>query len=366
MRALIVEEPKSPIKFVRDVRIDDPSPDEILVDVKYCGLCATDLHIIDGTIPFPMPAICGHEVSGSVAEVGHHVKEFRQGDDVVVSCRPACGSCYWCVRGQVHLCGNSLGWSTGLLEGDRTGLSRGDSTVYRGVGVAGFADNVLVKARAAVKIPPELPLDLASILGCGVLTGVGAVFNTARVEVGSTVLIVGLGGVGMSAIQGARIVGASIIIGVDPSEEKRTLAGKLGATHTIDSSSADVLDTIMSMTDGRGADYTFDTVGTSETAALCFAGARAGGVTVVVGVPPGDAAISVPGAVLVSTEKKISGCFVGSADPSFEIPRLIRLWESGQLQLEPLVTARRPIAELESALEDLKASSGLRTVLELD
>ena len=366
MRALIVEEPKSPVKLVRDVCIDDPSPDEILVDVRYCGLCATDLHIIDGTIPFPMPAVCGHEVSGSVLQVGHRVSEFTQGDDVVVSCRPACGNCYWCLRGKVHLCGNSFGWSTGLLEGNRTGLSRGNATVYRGVGVAGFADKVLVKARAAVKIPPELPLDLASILGCGVLTGVGAVFNTAHVGVGSTVLIVGLGGVGMSAIQGARIVGASIIIGIDPSEEKRSLAMNLGATHTVDSNSSDVLEVIMSMTDGLGVDYAFDTVGTPQTTSLCFDGACAGGDIVVVGVPPGDAVISVPGGALVSAEKKISGCFVGSANPSFEIPRLIRLWESGQLQLEPMVTTRRPIAELASAIEDMKASVGLRTVLELD
>ncbi len=365
MRALIVESPGGPVELVPDVQIDRPADDEILVDVRCCGLCSTDVHIIEGTIPFPMPAICGHEVAGSILELGARVTGLRPGDEVVVSCRPACGRCYWCLRGEQHLCGNSLGWATGLLDGERTGLRRGGQPVYRGVGVAGFAEQVLVKAPAAVRLPAGVPLDLASILGCGVLTGVGAVFNTARVEAGATVLVVGLGGVGMSAVQGARIVGASVIVGVDPAAERRELALHLGATHVLDASPGEVLELVRTQTRGCGVDHAFDTVGAQATTALAFDATRAGGTVVVVGVPPGGASITLPAGALVSMEKKVTGCFVGSGNPAFEIPRLLRLWESGQLQLEPMVTRRRPVTELNDAIADMKATVGLRTVLTL-
>jgi len=262
------------------------------------------------------------------------------------------------------VCANAAGIQTNTFADGTTGLSRGDTTVYRGVGVAAFAEHVVTLASGAVRIPRDVPLDVACVIGCAVQTGVGAVLNTARVEAGATVLVMGLGGIGLSIVQGARLAGASQIIVSDPVKARRDAALGMGATDAVDPAADDVASRVHALT-GVGADYAFDAVGRSALVSAGIAATRPGGTTVCVGAAPIDEAITImPAALFTVQEKKVVGCALGSTNSLRDVPRLVALWQAGRLDLDALVTTHRPLADINDAFDDLRASRGIRTVLD--
>lgn len=363
MKAAVLEAPGAPLRLTEDIDIRGPRSGEVRVAVKHCGLCHSDLSIIDGTFPAPLPIIVGHEAAGVVAEVGAGVEQLAVGDHVVLTPCPPCGRCYWCVRGEPGVCVNANGIQTNTFRDGTTGLSRNGDCVYRGLGLGAFAEYVVTPASGAVKIPADVPLDVACVIGCAVQTGVGAVLNTAQVEEGASVLIMGLGGVGLAAVQGARLAGAARVIASDPVAERRAAAARFGATDLIDPTQEDVLTASAALT-GIGVDYAFETAGRASLVQIGIAATRPGGTTVCVGAPPMHEGIEIsPAVMFIVAEKKLLGCLLGSSNSVREIPRLIGLWQAGRLDLDGLITARRPLAEINDAVSDLRASRGIRTVL---
>lgn len=364
MRAAVLEEPGKPLKIHDNIEIIDPRVGEVRVQVKYCGICHSDLSVANGTFAAPGPIILGHEASGVVEALGAGVTHLAIGDHVVLTPAPPCGHCYYCIRNEQSLCVNGMSIMTHALPDGETGLSRDGESILRGVGVAAFAEKVITQANGAIKIPQDVPLDIACVIGCALQTGVGAVINTAGVEEGATVLIMGLGGVGMATVQGARIAGASTIIVSDPVAERRELAKTFGATHTLDPTIDDVTAQSFALTNGIGVDYAFETAGLASLVEIGVLATRSGGTTVCVGAPPIDQAISLNPAVLfAATEKKLCGCLLGSSNSLFEVPRLIRLWQAGQLDLEGMITHRRPLEQINEAFDDLVNNRGIRTVI---
>lgn len=364
MRAALLEEVDS-LRVVDDVEIESPQTGEVRVRISHCGVCHSDLHYVDGSLPAALPAVLGHEAGGTVEAVGAGVSGLEEGDRVLLTLRPPCGRCYWCVRGEFSICPVNASL-TGTLADGGTRLSHQGRTVYRaGTYVSAFAEQAVVSANGAVKVPADTPFEVAAVLGCSVQTGVGAVLNTAKVPAGATVLVVGLGGVGVSIVQGARLAGAARIIGVDPVAERRSTAEPFGLTDTVDPSSTDVASACLELTGGIGVDYAFEAVGRGSLVEGCIAATRPGGTTVMVGVPRIEDQLTVHAILFGLTEKKLMGCFLGSSNPHREFPRLLELWRTGRLDLEGMITARRPLDEVAAAFDDMKAGVGLRTVLAL-
>lgn len=365
MRAAILEEPGKPLVLRDDVSIADPRPGHVRVRVRHCGICHSDLSLVDGVFPVATPVVLGHEAAGVIEAVGPDVEGLAPGDHVVLTPVAPCGACYWCVRGEPGVCVNASMITTNTFRDGTTGLSRGDDVVFRGVGLGGFAEYALVPASGAIKIAPDVPLDVACVIGCAVQTGVGAVLNTARVEAGASVLVMGLGGIGLSIVQGARVAGAARIIAADPVAARREAAERFGATDLIDPTATDVLGAAFEAT-GVGVDYAFDAVGRAALVQTGLAACRNGGTTVAVGAAPMDDVITIaPAALFTISEKKLIGCTLGSCHSVRDIPRMIALWQTGRLDLEGLVTARRPLAEINAGFDDLRASRGIRTILTL-
>lgn len=364
MTAALLESAGQPLAL-RSIEIAAPGPGQVRVRVKHCGVCHSDLSIVDGSFPSPTPIVLGHEAAGIVDAVGPGVADLAPGDHVVLTPCPPCGVCYWCVRGEPTVCVNATAIQSNTFSDGSTGLSLDGDAVFRGVGVGAFAEHVLTQATGAVKIGEDVPLDVACVIGCAVQTGVGAVLNTAKVEEGATVLVMGLGGIGLSLVQGARLAGASRILASDPLPARREAAARFGATDLIDPSREDVLGRALEIT-GVGVDYAFDAVGRAALIQIGLAATRTGGTTVCVGAPPMDDVLTIAmPALFVVTEKKLLGCALGSSNSLREIPRLIALWRAGRLDLEALITARRPLAEINEAMADLAAGRGVRTVLSL-
>jgi len=364
MRAAVLESPGQPIVVCDDVDIIEPRAGEVRVRVHYCGLCHSDYSIVSGTFPLGEPVILGHEASGIIDCVGPGVGGLAPGDPVVLTPLPPCGSCFFCQRGQHSLCVNGMSLMTMTLTDGETGLSRGGKRVLRGTGMGALAEYVIVPASGAVKVEADIPLDVACVIGCAVQTGVGAVVNTARVEAGSTVLVQGLGGVGLSTVQGARIAGAALIIGCDPIAARREAALAFGATHVLDPESENLPERVMTLSANIGVDYAFETAGRASLIASCVALTRPGGTTICVGAPPLEENITIPNAVIfASTEKKLCGCLLGSCNSLRDIPRLLALWRAGKLDLESLITSRRPLAQVNEGFADLAAGRGIRTVI---
>ncbi|MBI4517727.1 MAG: Zn-dependent alcohol dehydrogenase [Deltaproteobacteria bacterium] len=365
MKAALLEAPGTPLVIADDIEIQPPRVGEVRVRVRHCGLCHSDLSLINGTFPAPLPIIVGHEAAGVVEDLGPGVSGLAAGDRVVLTPCPPCGGCYWCVRGEPSACVNANGIQTNTLIDGTTGLSRGDQCVYRGLGLGALAQFVVTPATGAVKVPADTPLDVACVIGCAVQTGVGAVLNTAKVEEGATVLVMGLGGVGLAVVQGARLAGAARIIASDPVAERRAAAARFGATDLIDPNQDDVLTACLDLT-GVGADYAFETAGRASLVQIGIAATRTGGTTVCLGAPPMDEAVTIAPAVLFTAgQKKLLGCILGSANSLREIPRLVALWRAGRLDLDALVTTRRPLHQINEAAADLQAGRGIRTVLEI-
>jgi S-(hydroxymethyl)glutathione dehydrogenase/alcohol dehydrogenase len=364
MRAALLEVSETPLEVVNDVDIEDPRAGEVLVRVSHCGVCHSDLSLVNGTFPVTAPTVLGHEAAGVVAAIGADVTALAVGDKVVLSPLAACNACYWCVRGEYGCCVNAAAVSTGQLSDGRTPLSRHGTPVLRGVGVGGFAEYVLTPTTGAVKVPDDTPLDVACVIGCAVQTGVGAVLNTARVPAGATVLVVGGGGIGIAITQGARLAGAVRIIVSDPVAARRDAALHFGATDVIDPTSEDVFGRVQAITDGIGVDDAFDAVGSTVAIETCVWSTRNGGTTVLVGAGGLDQTMNLSPPVMITlSERKIVGSFLGSCNSRRDIPRLIALWRAGRLDLEGMITARRPLVEINDAFADMTAGVGLRTVV---
>lgn len=364
MRAALLENYGQPLVVVDDMDIEPPHEGEVQVRIAHCGVCHSDLSVVDGALPAPVPSVLGHEAAGVVEAVGPGVTTLAVGDRVVLTPCPPCGQCYYCQRGEFSICVNSLGLLTSTLPDGGTRLSRGGQQIYRGLAIGGFGELATVQETAAIKVPDDVPLDVACVIGCAVQTGVGAVINTAKVEPGATVLVTGLGGVGLSIVQGAVVAGASRVIVSDPVVERRDAAVAFGATDAIDPSSTDVVAEVRDLTTGIGADYAFEAAGVASLVDVGLQATRSGGTTVIVGVPPiGDGVTINPVAIFQTLEKKLVGSLLGSVNARRDIPLLVALWQAGRLDLDALITQRRPIDQINEAFDDLRASRGIRTVL---
>ena len=362
MRAALHVEKGKPVLLVDDVEIRDPRAGEVLVRVHACGLCHSDVTVMDAGMTTPI--VLGHEAAGVVEAVGAGVHSHKRGDKVVLTPCPPCGTCYWCVRGEFSVCTLAMGVMTGAFPDGSTGLTRKGEKVWRGLNVAAFAEYTVTHAQGAVVVPQDTPLEIACVVGCAVQTGVGAVLNAARVEEGATVFVTGLGGIGLSVVQGARLANASVVIVSDPVASRREIAKALGATHVLDPSRDDVLAAVRDLTGGIGADYAFEAAGVAALVTQCFFAARMGGTIVVVGAPPLDQAVTLaPAALVASMGKKIRGTLLGDCNSVRDIPRFLALWRAGRLDLDALITSRRPLSEINEAISDLRAAKGIRTVL---
>lgn len=365
MRAAILDAPGASLQVYDDVEVEAPRAGEVSVRVSHCGVCHSDLHLVDGSMPPMTPLVLGHEAAGVVEAVGPGVTRLVPGDHVVLTPCPPCGHCYWCLRGEFSICVNSMALATSAHADGGTRLSRGGVTVYRGLGVAAFAEIVVTEETGAVKIPSDVPLDVACVIGCAVQTGVGAVIHTAKVQPGDSVLVLGLGGVGQSVVQGARLAGATTIIVSDPVAERRDAAIGFGATHAVDPTTEDLLATVMAQTE-VGVDVAFDAVGRVALIQDGLAATRSGGTTVMVGVPPIDEQLVIESPTFFAfAEKKLVGCLLGGVNSPRDIPRLVDLWRAGLLDLDGLITARRPLSEINEAFDDLRAGRGIRTVISI-
>jgi NDMA-dependent alcohol dehydrogenase len=359
-KAVLCREHNKPV-VVEQISIDAPKRGEVTVKLGACGVCHSDLSAINGTIALPLPLVLGHEGAGVVEEVGEGVTDLAPGDHVIFSFIYMCGKCRFCVAGRPVLCLEQGKALTTPLEGttrahDAKGAPLG---IFSGCGA--MADYATVSAENLIKIDPKIPLDCAALVGCGVTTGVGAVFNTAKVEPGSSVAVFGCGGVGLSVIQGALIAGARRIIAIDTLAPKLEMARKFGATDTI-VFSEDPVKEVKKITAG-GPDYAFECVGSGELAATAYRAIRRGGLAVVVGVAkPSDSTV-IRTMTLPFEEKTITGSYFGSCVPRVDFPRMLALYMAGRLKLEELITRRYPIAEAPQAFADLQAGKNARGVI---
>ena len=346
------------------IEIEDPRPGEVLVAVTDCGVCHSDLSVVDGALPAPLPVVLGHEAAGVVEAVGPGVTRLAVGDKVVLTPLPSCGRCYFCTRGNPTLCAE---YSSSLFTSTRpdgtSPLSRDGRVVYRGLGVGGWAEQVLLPQEGAVKVDEDVDLAEACVIGCAVQTGVGAVLETARVEEGATVLVLGAGGIGIAVVQGARLAGASVIVVADPVEARREAALRFGATHVVDPGEVDVTTFCMDLT-GVGMDYCFEAAGQAALLTQGIQASRPGGTTVGVGAPPIDQSLTIPMVTaFTATEKRLVGCLLGSVNAHRDIPRLLALAKAGRLDLGAMITDRYPLAGVVDAVENLRQRRGLRTSL---
>ena len=281
---------------------------------------------------------------------------------MILSPVAACGHCAYCRRGLFSVCESSMSIATSTLPDGSTRLSRSGETVYRGLNLAGWAEEVVVPVSGAIRIDPDIPLDVACVIGCAVQTGVGAAINTAAIQPGDSVLVLGAGGIGISIVAGASIAGATRIIVSDPSEARREQALRFGATDVVDPTDESPVNRVMELT-GIGVDVAFDAVGSATLIEACLDGVRNGGTAVMVGAAPVDDTVSIIPAIAMFTEKRLIGSLLGSCWAPRDIPRLVQMWQTGKLDLAGMVTNRRPLEEVNEAIEDLVAGRGLRTAL---
>ncbi|WP_067663088.1 Zn-dependent alcohol dehydrogenase [Nocardia miyunensis] len=344
------------------VTVDDPTPDEVLVRVTNAGLCHSDLHEMDGTFDTDPPILLGHEASGVIEAVGANVRDLRVGDHVVSCLSVFCGSCRFCTSGRLTLCVNRHQLSH---ERPRPRLTDDQGrTVRPTAGIGCFADAMVVHQNALAAISEAMPLHTASILGCAVTTGLGAVFRSARVTPGSTVLVIGTGGVGMAAIQGARIAGASRIIAVDVVAAKLAEAKVFGATDVVDAREHDPVEAVRELT-GGGVEFAFEAVGNARTVEQAFAALAPGGCATVIGMVPDGSAISIRGAELFLQEKRLQGSFMGSNQFKTDIPRFVDLYLQGRLRLDEMVSRRVPLEDINLGFELIGSGRVTRVVADI-
>ena len=349
---------------IETLELAPPQAGELLVRVLAAGICHSDLSVVDGVRPRPMPMALGHEASGEVIELGPGVKDFAVGDRIVFSYMPSCGHCDPCAGGRPALCepGAKANGAGELLEGGRRLRDASGAEVSHHLGVSGFADHVVVSERSAVKVSKNVAPEIAALFGCAVMTGVGAIVNTAKVAAGESVAVFGLGGVGLAALMGARAAGAYPIVAVDINEQKLKLAAELGAHLSVDGRDTDAIDRIRAFTHG-GVQVAVESVGSERVFSQAYAVTRRGGTTVGVGLPPPDRMLSVPAVSLVAEERTIKGSYMGSAVPSRDLPRYVAMYQAGLLPVDRLLTHTLKLEDINEGFDRLAKGEAIRQVI---
>ncbi len=366
-KAAVLTALEQPLEIV-DVEVEPPRAGEVKVRVAASGVCHSDLSMQNGTIMSATPVVLGHEGAGVVEEVGEGVTSLTPGDHVVISWVPQCGQCFFCQKGQGHLCeaGSTALATGGLLDGTTRFTRAADGSPLFQMAAAGtFSEVTIVPEIGAVKIADDIPLNVAALVGCGVLTGAGAAMNTANIKRGDTVAVVGCGGVGLNVIQGARIAGAERIIAVDMVETKLALAKQFGATDTVNASQSDALGQVMDLTGQRGADVAFEVIGLGATIDQTINMTRRGGQAILVGVPRMDVMVQVPAFFgLVLQEKTIKGCWYGSSNVHTDVNKLLDLYRQGELKLDELISRTIDLEQVNEAFDAMKTGEVARSVIE--
>jgi S-(hydroxymethyl)glutathione dehydrogenase/alcohol dehydrogenase len=361
MKAAVLYETHSPLR-VEEISIDEPQDQEVLVKLVATGVCHTDLHVIKGDIPIPMPVVLGHEGAGIVEKVGPGVTTLSPGDHVVLMVIFSCGKCRFCATGQPTMCPVGLGAMVmGTMPGGGKRLRKGDQEVSHFFSQSSFAEYAVVHERTAVKIRDDAPFEVACLFGCGVTTGVGAVINTAGIKAGESVVIYGCGGVGLSAIMGAKLAGAGKTIAVDMLDQKLEMAKGFGADYVINASRENPPQRVMELT-GGGADYALEFIGNVDVVAQAVSSLRFGGTFVLVGsCPPGSMITISPNDLI--TGKVLTGCLQGSIVPSVDVPRYIDLYMDGKLPVDKLITRSYGLDGINDAFEAMQKGEVMRSVI---
>lgn len=349
---------------IEQVELKPPGYGEILIKIGAAGLCHSDLSVINGDRPRPMPMALGHEAAGIVEELGPGVTDLKKGDKVVLVFVPSCGHCAPCAEGRPALCepGAVANTAGTLLSGERRIFTNDGKPVNHHLGCSAFAEYATVSRNSVVKVHPDLPLDQAALFGCAVLTGMGAVVNTAGVKPGQTVAVIGLGGVGLASILGAVISGARIVAAVDLSEEKLKLAKELGATHTFVASDPDIVAKFKEAT-GGGVDFAVEMAGSPRAFDTAYKITRRGGTTLTAGLPPPTATWAMPGVNLVAEERTIKGSYIGTCVPSRDIPRYVDLFMQGRLPVDKLKSGEMPLDQINEGFDLLHDGKVVRQVI---
>jgi S-(hydroxymethyl)glutathione dehydrogenase/alcohol dehydrogenase len=360
MKAAVFREVGQPLT-IEEVQISKPGPREVLIRTAAVGVCHSDLHFIEGKYPYKLPAILGHESAGVVEQIGADVHGLEPGDHVITCLSAFCGHCEHCLSGHMSLCDNP---ETMRGPDDDPRLHKGEEHLNQFLHLSSFAEQMLVHEHAVVKIRKDMPMAQAALIGCGVTTGVGAVHNTAQIEVGSTVAVIGCGGVGLSCINGAAIAGASRIIAVDMNGSKLNLAKEFGATDVVDASDGNAVKQVLDMTNG-GVHYSFEAIGLAATAEQAFKMLKRGGTATVIGMVPVGEMIQIHGAALLP-ERKIQGCAMGSNRFPVDMPRYVDFYMQGRLKLDELVSQTIKLEQINEAFEDMKTGNIARSVITFD
>lgn len=346
---------------IEEIDIDEPRGHEVLVEVKASGLCHSDLHFAEQDFGVPLPAVLGHELAGVVLAIGPDVREFAVGDHVVGSLIQFCGHCRACIAGRTYQCTHPEETLRG--EGDNARLTRGGEGVSQVFGTGAFAERALVHEHQLAKVPTELPFAQASLLGCGTITGAGAAINTAAVRPGDTVAVIGIGGVGLNVISGAKLAGASRIIAVDMQPKKADLANRFGATDFVDASAGDAVAAVHALVEG-GVDHAFEVVGIKVTSEQAIKMVRKGGGAYLIGVHSPTSTIDVNVTVdLLTNQVSVRGVYMGSSNIKHDIPMYAQLYLQGKLNLDDLISREIDLSEINEAYEELKAGSIARSVI---
>ena len=358
MKAAVLTGLNAPLEIRDDVELVDLGPNDVHLKLVSSGVCHSDVSAQNGTIPTGTPCVLGHEGAGLIQEVGSAVTEVKAGDPVILSFTPACRRCKACLRGQSYLCeyvGVMMMTPHFLIDGNKVSGFAGCGT---------FADELIVPEAAVVKVDEDIPLDIVSLIGCGVMTGVGAAINTAAVKPGSSVVVFGCGGVGISAIQGARIAGAAEIVAVDTVEAKLAMAKNFGATHAV---TPDALAGVsQEITGGEGFDYALECIGNPKTIRATYDAVRRGGTAVIVGVGRMDEQISFSAFEFFYADKTLRGSMYGSANVRTDMPKLLRLWKTGKLDLESMISRRMKVDDVNEAFRAMQAGEVIRSVIDFD
>ena len=358
MRAAILRQPGTPLT-IEQARLDSPGPREVLIRTAACGLCHSDLHFIEGSYPHPLPCIPGHEAAGIVEAIGSEVRTVKPGDHVVTCLSAFCGHCEYCVTGRMSLC---PGGDTRRPAGASPRITGPDgSPIAQMLNLSAFAEAMLVHEHACVTIDPEMPLDKAAVIGCAVTTGAGTVFNACKLTPGETVAVIGCGGVGLAAVNAARIAGAGRIIAADPVAEKRELAQKLGATDVVDPTADNAAREIVDLTKG-GVDHAIEAVGRPQSATLAVKALRRGGTATILGMMPLNEQVGLAAMDLLSG-KKLQGAFMGANRFPVDIPRLVDFYLRGLLDLDTIVAETIPLEQVNEGFERMKRGDSARSVI---
>jgi S-(hydroxymethyl)glutathione dehydrogenase / alcohol dehydrogenase len=341
---------------VESLELPPPGPGQVRVKLAAAGVCHSDLSLANGTLRQQFPVVLGHEGSGTVVGLGSEVSGLSAGDHIVLNWSPSCGQCWFCTAGEPYLCVH------GADGGAQPYATASGTPVYPGLGTAAFATETNVSADACIPLPADVPLEEAALLGCAVLTGVGAVTNSARVQPGQSVVVIGLGGVGLAALQGARIAGAGVIVAVDPAVSKHELALKLGATHAL-APSETLSKEIRALTGGRGADHAIECVGRSATIRTAWSVVRRGGRATVLGLGAPTDTLTFNALEVAYFARTLAGCMYGSSNPAADLPKLLDLYRSGQLDLRSMVSDHLPLSEVDTAFANMSAGTAARSMV---